>query len=184
MRGSYDYFHFIDLRKKVPQSNISYHKVYPLYSQKVNRTTLRTPQPQLKTFLYNKSRSKRFYRRKKDILSSPTGAHKQCKVNKSYKGSLHSSISHIPFQVCMGFKPLGPIDIALHDAYSSTESSHTQTKVVMQPNFLNGSNRSNNMFMTSLSRLMPTISMTTSSARQVAHQGSNSSKASQSPMRI
>jgi hypothetical protein len=40
----------------------------------------------------------------------------------------HSSIGHDPFQVCLGFPPVAPIDISLLVASSSTESSHTQTK--------------------------------------------------------
>jgi hypothetical protein len=49
-------------------------------------------------------------------------------VQHSYNRSLHSSIGHDPFQVCLGFQPLAPIDIALPVASSLTESSHTQTK--------------------------------------------------------
>jgi hypothetical protein len=34
-------------------------------------------------------------------------------VQHSYNRSLHNSIGHNPFQVCLGFQPLAPIDIAL-----------------------------------------------------------------------
>jgi hypothetical protein len=38
--------------------------------------------------------------------------------------SLHISISHSPFQVGLGFQPLGPIDVALPLATTQTKSSH------------------------------------------------------------
>jgi hypothetical protein len=50
------------------------------------------------------------------------------KENESLPYVQHSSIGHDPFQVCLGFQPLSPIDIALLVASSPTESSHTQTK--------------------------------------------------------
>jgi hypothetical protein len=40
----------------------------------------------------------------------------------------HSFIGHNPFQVCLGFQPLAPIDISLLVASSPTKSFHTQTK--------------------------------------------------------
>jgi hypothetical protein len=49
-------------------------------------------------------------------------------VQHSYNRSLHNSIGHNPFQVCLGFQPLAPIDVALPIASSLTESSHTQTR--------------------------------------------------------
>jgi hypothetical protein len=33
-------------------------------------------------------------------------------VQHSYNRALHSSIGHIPFEVGLGFQPLGPIDVA------------------------------------------------------------------------
>jgi hypothetical protein len=48
--------------------------------------------------------------------------------NESLPYVQHSSIGHDPFQVCLGFQPLAPIDIALLVASSPTKSSHTQTK--------------------------------------------------------
>jgi hypothetical protein len=34
-------------------------------------------------------------------------------VQQSYNRALHSSTDHIPFQMGLGFQPLGPIDVAL-----------------------------------------------------------------------
>jgi hypothetical protein len=45
-------------------------------------------------------------------------------VQHSYNRSLHSSIGHIPFQVCLGFQPLAPIDVALPIAVTQEDSSH------------------------------------------------------------
>jgi hypothetical protein len=44
-------------------------------------------------------------------------------VHHSYNRSLHSSTGHIPFQVGLGFQPLGPIDVALPLVVTSTDSS-------------------------------------------------------------
>jgi hypothetical protein len=44
-------------------------------------------------------------------------------VHHSYNRALHSSTSHSPFQVGLGFQPLGPIDVALPLAVTSTDSS-------------------------------------------------------------
>jgi hypothetical protein len=49
-------------------------------------------------------------------------------VQHSYNRALHSSTSHIPFQVGMGFQPLGPIDVALPLATKHTYSSHVQSE--------------------------------------------------------
>jgi hypothetical protein len=46
-------------------------------------------------------------------------------VHHSYNRTLHSSIGHNPFQVGLGFQPLGPIDVALPLAVTSTDSSST-----------------------------------------------------------
>jgi hypothetical protein len=45
-------------------------------------------------------------------------------VQHSYNRSLHSSTGHIPFQVGLGFQPLGPIDVALPIATTQIDSSH------------------------------------------------------------
>jgi hypothetical protein len=44
-------------------------------------------------------------------------------VQHSYNRALHSSTSHSPFQVGLVFQPLGPIDVALPLAVTSTDSS-------------------------------------------------------------
>jgi hypothetical protein len=44
-------------------------------------------------------------------------------VHHSYNRALHSSTSHNPFQVGLGFQPLGPIDVALPLAVTSIDSS-------------------------------------------------------------
>jgi hypothetical protein len=44
-------------------------------------------------------------------------------VQNSYNRSLHSSTKHSPFQVVLGFQPLGPIDVALPLTVTSTDSS-------------------------------------------------------------
>ena len=46
-------------------------------------------------------------------------------VQHSYNRALHSSTGHNPFQVGLGFQPLGPIDVALPLAVTSTDSSPT-----------------------------------------------------------
>jgi hypothetical protein len=49
-------------------------------------------------------------------------------VQHSYNRSLHSSISHSPFQVGLRFQPLGPTDVALPLAVTSTDSSPAPTE--------------------------------------------------------
>jgi hypothetical protein len=44
-------------------------------------------------------------------------------VQHSYNRALHSSTGHNPFQVGLGFQPLGPMDVALPLATTSTDSS-------------------------------------------------------------
>jgi hypothetical protein len=44
-------------------------------------------------------------------------------VHHSYNRTFHISIGHNPFQVGLGFQPLGPIDVALPLAVTSTDSS-------------------------------------------------------------
>jgi hypothetical protein len=48
-------------------------------------------------------------------------------VQHSYNRALHSSTDHSPFQVGLGFQPLGPIDVALPLATTQTDSSHDQS---------------------------------------------------------
>jgi hypothetical protein len=49
-------------------------------------------------------------------------------VQHSYNRALHRSTDHSPFQVGLGFQPLGTIDVALPLAVTSTESSPDPTK--------------------------------------------------------
>jgi hypothetical protein len=49
-------------------------------------------------------------------------------VHHSYNQALHSSTGHNPFQVGLGFQPLGSIDVALPLAITSTDSSHAPTE--------------------------------------------------------
>jgi hypothetical protein len=46
-----------------------------------------------------------------------------------YNRALHSSTEHSPFQVGLGFQPLGPIDVALPLAVNSTDSSPAPIEV-------------------------------------------------------
>jgi len=46
-------------------------------------------------------------------------------VQHSYSISLHRSISHNPFIVCLGFQPFVPIDVSMPIASSLVESSHS-----------------------------------------------------------
>jgi hypothetical protein len=50
-------------------------------------------------------------------------------VQHSYNSAMHSSIDHNPFQVGLGFQPLGPIDVALPLAFTLTDSSPAPTEV-------------------------------------------------------
>jgi hypothetical protein len=49
-------------------------------------------------------------------------------VQHSYNRSLHSSTNHNPFQVGLGFQPLGPMDVALPLAATLTDSSPAPTE--------------------------------------------------------
>jgi hypothetical protein len=49
-------------------------------------------------------------------------------VQHSYDRALHSSTDHIPFQVGLGFQPLGPIDVALPLVVTSIDSSPDPTE--------------------------------------------------------
>jgi hypothetical protein len=82
-------------------------------------------------------------------------------VQHSYNKSLHNSIGHNPFQVCLGFQPLAPIDIALPIVVAQEESSHAQTKVDREAKFLSESNTSNNKFMIFCRNPMPSTSNAT-----------------------
>jgi hypothetical protein len=49
-------------------------------------------------------------------------------VQHNYNKDLHSSTNHSPFQVGLGFQPLGPIDVSLPLATTQEESSHVQSE--------------------------------------------------------
>jgi hypothetical protein len=53
---------------------------------------------------------------------------------------------HNPFQVGLGFQPLGPIDVALPLAVTSTDPLLLQLKLKKPPGSLRGSNTSTNRF--------------------------------------
>lgn len=58
-------------------------------------------------------------------------------VQHNYNKSLHSSTGHIPFQVGLGFQPLGPIDVALPLATTQKYSSHVQYEAEEDTTFIN-----------------------------------------------
>jgi hypothetical protein len=57
-------------------------------------------------------------------------------VQHSYNRALHSSTGHIPFQVGLGFQPLGPMDVALPLAATSVDSSLAPTKAGKATQFI------------------------------------------------
>ena len=57
-------------------------------------------------------------------------------VQHSYNIAIHSSIGHNPFQVGLGFQPLGPIDIALPFASTQADSSHQHIEVDRATRFI------------------------------------------------
>jgi hypothetical protein len=57
-------------------------------------------------------------------------------VQHNYNRALHSSTDHSPFQVGLGFQPLGPIDVALPLATTQAESSHVQSEADKATRFI------------------------------------------------
>jgi hypothetical protein len=57
-------------------------------------------------------------------------------VQHSYNRALHSSADHNPFQVGLGFQPLGPIDVALPLAVTLTDSSPAPTEAEKSTPFI------------------------------------------------
>jgi hypothetical protein len=57
-------------------------------------------------------------------------------VQHSYKRALHSSTGHSPFQVGLGFQPLGPIDVALPLSTTHTKSFHYQSVIDKSTRFI------------------------------------------------
>jgi hypothetical protein len=81
-------------------------------------------------------------------------------VQHSYNRSLHNSIGHNPFQVCLGFQPLAPIDVALPIAVCRKSPPMLRPRLIEQPNLLSESNTSNNKFMIFCRNPMPSTSNT------------------------
>jgi hypothetical protein len=50
-------------------------------------------------------------------------------VQHSYNRALHSSNGHSPFQVGLGFQPLGPMDVAIPPMTTLTDSSPNPLEV-------------------------------------------------------
>jgi hypothetical protein len=57
-------------------------------------------------------------------------------VQHSYNRALHSSIGHSPFQVGLGFQPLGPIDVSLPLATTQKYSSHVHSEANKATRFI------------------------------------------------
>jgi hypothetical protein len=57
-------------------------------------------------------------------------------VQHSYNRALHSSTSHNPFQVGLGFQPLCPIDVAMPFAATRADSTHVQSEADKENNFI------------------------------------------------
>ena len=57
-------------------------------------------------------------------------------VQHSYNQALHNSTGHRPFQVGLGFQPLGPIDVALPLVVTSTDSFRSPTKAAKATRFI------------------------------------------------
>jgi hypothetical protein len=81
-------------------------------------------------------------------------------VQHSYNRALHSSTDHNPFQVGLGFQPLGPIDVALPLAVTSPTHLLLQLKLTKPPGSLSGSNTSTNRFRISYRSPMTSTSNT------------------------
>jgi hypothetical protein len=57
-------------------------------------------------------------------------------VQHSYNQALYCSTDHSPFQVGLGFQPLGPIDVALPLATAQTNSSYIQSAINKATRFI------------------------------------------------
>jgi hypothetical protein len=58
-------------------------------------------------------------------------------IQHNYNRDLHSSTDHSPFQVGLGFQPLGPIDVALPLVTTKIDSSHAQFETQKDTIFIN-----------------------------------------------
>jgi hypothetical protein len=54
----------------------------------------------------------------------------------SYNKAMHNSTDHNPFQVGLGFQPMGPMDVALPLAATQVDSSHAQTEADKATRFI------------------------------------------------
>jgi hypothetical protein len=79
-------------------------------------------------------------------------------VQHIYNRSIHSSTSHIPFQVGLGFQPLGPMDVALPLAATRQTRRMLQLELTKPPGSLSGSSTSTNKFRIFYRSLMPSAS--------------------------
>jgi hypothetical protein len=80
-------------------------------------------------------------------------------VHHIYNRSIHSSTGHNPFQVGLGFQPLGPMDVALPLAATQEDSSHAPTGADKATHgSLRGSNTSTNRFRIFYRSPMPSTS--------------------------
>jgi hypothetical protein len=80
-------------------------------------------------------------------------------VQHNYNKAIHSSTNHNPFQVGLGFQPLGPMDVALPLAATQEDSSHAQTEVEKDTWFIEQiSNTSSNRFRIFYRSPMPSTS--------------------------
>ena len=57
-------------------------------------------------------------------------------VQNSHNRALYSSTNHSPFQVGLGFQPLGPIDVALPLVVTSIDSSPTPNEADKATQFI------------------------------------------------
>ena len=130
------WFHF-----EIPQTIISdrdnrflstfWSSLWSLLNTKITRTTTFHPRTDVQTKVFNYM-----------IVHIP------CMYNSSHPRTwddslpyvqhiaLHSSISHSPLQVGLGFKPLGPIDVALPLYTTQTDSSHVHSKTDKSTRFI------------------------------------------------
>jgi hypothetical protein len=139
-------------------TKFSLFKILSEGEQKVTVTTTSSTQ----ALSIQQKQVKKIVEENKYIFASPTGVSQHYRVQQSnelvpdaplpngpiYRRSLpenenltyvqHSSIGHDPFQVCLGFQPLTPIDITILSTSSPTESSHTQTKADHVTKFVEG----------------------------------------------
>ena len=57
-------------------------------------------------------------------------------VQQNYNRIIHSSTSHNPFQVGLGFQPLCPVDVVIPFAATQEDSDHVQSEAYKANNFI------------------------------------------------